>query len=71
MADLELVLEMLRRMQSDLREVKETLREVVRRLGHLEQTVAQIPGIQAEHSVRVDRLAERVERIESRLDLRE
>ncbi|MBM3649307.1 MAG: hypothetical protein FJX11_16110 [Alphaproteobacteria bacterium] len=71
MAGLELVLDMLRRLQSDMREVKETLREHTRRLGHIEHNTAQQMVANAEQSDRIDRLSERFGRIEGRLDLRE
>lgn len=71
MADLELVLEMLRRMQGDLRDIKDTQREHTRRLGHIELNTAQQNVADAEQSTRIDRLAERVERIETRLELRD
>jgi hypothetical protein len=71
MADLELILEMLRRMQGDLRDIKDTQREHTRRLGHIELNTAQQNVADAEQSTRIDRLAERVERLETRLELRE
>jgi hypothetical protein len=71
MANLELVLELLRRMQADLRDIKDTQREHTRRLGHIELNTAQQNVADAEQSTRIDRLADRIERIETRLELRE
>jgi hypothetical protein len=70
-ADLTLVLEMLRRQHDDLRELKDGQRELIRRVGAMEQHMATMLGSIASESVRVDRLTERVERIEQRLDLRD
>ncbi len=58
-------------MQSDLRNIKDTLRAHTRRLGHIELNTAQQSVVDAEQSTRIDRLAERLERIETRLDLRD
>ena len=45
--------------------------EVISRLGRLERTAADLGSVQAGHSIRMDRLSERIERIETRLDLRD
>lgn len=71
MADLELVLLMLCRMQGDLRDIKDTQREHTPRLGRIELNTAQQNVADAEQSTRIDRFAERIERIGTRLDLRE
>lgn len=71
MANLEPVLEVLRRMQGDLRDIKDTLREHTRSLGRIELNTAQQNVANAEQSTQIDRFAERVERIETRLELRE
>jgi hypothetical protein len=71
MADLELVLEMLHRIAGRLRDIKDTKREQTRRLGHIELNPAQANVADAEQSTRIDRLAERVERLETRLELRD
>lgn len=71
-----LVLEQLRLMRADIASIKEDIREVKTRLTQLEATTAyilqsighlagSIAGQQASH----DRLAQRVERIERRLEL--
>ena len=43
--------------------------EVINRLGRVERLVADLHGQGAEHSVRMDRIAQLIERIERRLDL--
>ena len=68
-ADLNLVLEMLRRQQDDMRDVKDSLRELIMRVGAMEQHTATMLGTMAGEAMRVDRLTARVERIERRLDL--
>lgn len=73
-----LLLEHLKRIQADLASIKATLAEHTARFGRLEVSIA---GLRrdlahgeegsAEMSVRLDRLKERVERIERRLELTE
>ena len=58
-------------MQGDLRDIKDTLREHTRSLGRIELNTAQQNVANAEQSTQIDRFAERVERIETRLELRE
>ena len=43
----------------------------IRRLGHIDLNTAQQHVTDAEQSTRIDRLAERLERIETRPELRE
>ncbi|TSD88536.1 hypothetical protein FFK22_011905 [Mycobacterium sp. KBS0706] len=57
-----LVLEHLRHIRGAVDDIREDMREVKSRLGLLEQQYAIISG-------RLDRLTDRVERIERRLDL--
>ncbi|MCB8878725.1 hypothetical protein ACELLULO517_00655 [Acidisoma cellulosilytica] len=70
-----LVLELLRAMRSDLTTVKEDMREVKLRLTALETAVGNLAATEMSHYAitadRVDRLTNRIERIETRLDLRE
>ena len=54
MAELDLVLEMLRRMQVDMREIKEDMREILRRVSHLEQMMAIKIGRRTEETTRHD-----------------
>ena len=62
--------------QSDIASVKDDVREIKQRLSSLEAAVAGLRRVQAnlygdmsDQHARYDRLAERVERIERRLDL--
>jgi hypothetical protein len=62
--------------RTDLREVKEVLREQGHRLGRIETGLAGLRRDQADDAAgvaemgqRLDRLAEKVDRIERRLDL--
>jgi predicted nucleic acid-binding Zn-ribbon protein len=66
-----LVLEHLRYIRLVIDETREDVREVKNRIGSLEREVAQIHVKLAEQSGRIDRLVERVERIERRLNLAE
>jgi predicted nucleic acid-binding Zn-ribbon protein len=66
-----LVLEHLRYIRLVIDETREDVREVKNRIGSLEREVAQTHVKLAEQSGRIDRLAERVERIERRLNLAE
>ncbi|MFE0756955.1 hypothetical protein ACFW16_23540 [Inquilinus sp. NPDC058860] len=59
-----LVLEHLRHIRGGIDDLRQDMREVKTRLGLLEQQYAVISG-------RLDRLTDRVERIERRLDLAE
>jgi predicted trehalose synthase len=71
-----LVLELLRSIRGDIATIKDDIRELKSRVGNVEIGVAsirrdlgQLATDDAEQHVRFDRLTERVERIEKRLDL--
>ena len=71
-----LIIEHLRAIRADISVIREDTREVKQRLTSLELSVsglkrdnAQLYGDLAEHHVRYDRLAERIVRIERRLDI--
>ena len=71
-----LVLEHLKRFQAGQDRIEKTLQEHTHRLGRIELSIAGLrrdishseEGI-AEHSVRMDTLADRIDRIERRLEL--
>ena len=72
-----LILEHLRAIRADISGIKDDVREIKQRLTSLEAAVAglrrdnaNLYGDMADHHTRYDRLAERMERIERRLDLR-
>ena len=64
-----IVLEHLRHIGRAVDETRDDVREIKHRVGSPEAEVAQVQVKLAEHSGRIDRLADRVERIERRLDL--
>lgn len=71
-----LVLEQIKAIRADLAAVRDDLRELTHRTGRLELAIAGLRRDQAhfdeshaETSVRMDRLNERIERIERRLEL--
>lgn len=71
-----LLLEHLKRFQTSQDRIERKLDEHTTRLGRIEVTLARLNGAlgqndegYAEHSVRMDRLSERLERIERRLEL--
>lgn len=73
-----LILECLRHIRADLDGMKDDLREIKQRLNSLETSVAGLKrdnaslyGDIADQHMRYDRLVERVERIERRLDLKD
>lgn len=73
-----LVLEHLRAIRADIARMERKQDEAITRLGRLElavaglrRDVAHTDEAAAEQNVRIDHLAERVERIERRLELRE
>lgn len=66
-----IVLRYLRAMDAKLDRIGEEVREMKRRVGHVEGAVASLSVVLASLSVRLDQIDERVERIERRLDLRE
>jgi hypothetical protein len=59
-----IVLEHLRHIRRAVDETREDVREIKLRVGTLEREVAQVQVKLAEHSMRIDRLVERAERIE-------
>ncbi|WP_395710494.1 hypothetical protein [Reyranella sp.] len=67
----ELMLEILRTISRDVADIKATQSEHTRRLGRIEQALAQRGVDDADAGVRFDRLVERVEQIERRLELRD
>jgi len=71
-----LVLEHLKRIQAELSGLRESNREIISRLGHIEVTLADQSVTLGEHtvrwaeqSVRLDRIVDRLERVERRLEL--
>ena len=66
-----LVLELLRAIRIDLGDVRDDMREVKGRLTLLGVSVANLHGDFAGQSSRIDRVENRLERIEQRLDLRD
>ncbi len=64
-----LVLEHLRAIRSDLVTLGQGQRELINRVGRLERQVADLHPDYASLSIRLDRLDGRVERIEQRLTL--
>ena len=65
----DMVPDLLRRIQASLDQLRDQTREVITRMGRLETGVADVQVQLAEHSVRMDRMYTRLERIEKRLDL--
>lgn len=65
------VLLILRDVQARLGRIEDGQREVVRRLGRIEQSTAYAQVAHAEQQLEIDRLRERVDRIEQRLELRD
>ncbi len=71
-----LVLEHLKRFQAGQDRIEKTLQEHTQRLGRIELSIAGLRRDNAhgeesiaEHSVRMDQLADRIDRIERRLEL--
>jgi archaellum component FlaC len=68
-----LVLEHLRHIRDVVDELREDVRELKHRTSSMEQQVANFAAVEASHyagmSIRLDRLTDRIERIERRLDL--
>ncbi|MEQ1558068.1 MAG: hypothetical protein ABL933_03900 [Methyloglobulus sp.] len=71
-----LVLEHLRIIRADMGSIKDDVREIKSRINTLEagqatiiQQIGHLTGMAAEQHVRYDRLLERIERLERRLDL--
>jgi uncharacterized protein Yka (UPF0111/DUF47 family) len=69
----DMIPEMLRRIQTSLDLLRDDNREIKAHLGNLEENTASgfanVGRVLAEHSVRMDRMNQRLERIEKRLDL--
>src|SRR5579875_2636159 len=61
--------EHLRMIRGDLGEIKANVRELQTSMGGVETGLADLHRLIAEQSVRIDHLAGRVERIETRLEL--
>lgn len=66
-----MVFELQQRALDELRAVRESLRDLTRGVGRIEESVAHGGVAQAQEASRIDRLTERVERIETRLELRD
>ena len=66
-----LIVRYLRRLDEKVDRVIDDLREIKQRLTSVEVSVAHIHGDFAAQSGRIDRLENRLERIEQRLDLRD
>ena len=66
---LETIVSLIRQIQHDIRDVRETSREILRRVSNLERLVSYRAVADAEREARIDRLAERMDRIERRLEL--
>jgi len=71
-----LVLEHLRAIKADMAYIKDDVREIKSRVNTLEagqatiiQQIGHLTGMAAEHHVRYDRLLERIEKIERRLEI--
>lgn len=64
-----LMLEILKRLQADMSELKQDMRDTKIRVGLVEGHVASLLVAQHHTNERLDRLSDRVERIERRLDL--
>ena len=66
-----LVLEHLRAIRLSIDGLRDDNKEFRSRIGGLERSVADMHGQFAEHSVRLDKIISRIDRIERRLDLNE
>ncbi len=67
----EFIVEMLRRIQPDISDLKADNREIKTRLGFIETQIAHLHVQVAEISVRMDRRDDTIERVMRRLDLTE
>jgi predicted nuclease with TOPRIM domain len=65
---LESLMQMVQRVLDRQRETRGDIREITTRLGRLESEVANLHGFLAEQSIRLDRFADRLERVERRLE---
>ena len=66
-----LVIEHLRAIRTAIDGLRDDNKEFRSRIGGLERSVADMHGQSAEHSVRMDKIITRLDRIERRLDLNE
>jgi len=66
-----LVLEHLRAIRTELHEIREEQREQRGRLGSIERSISHMTREMAEVGLRLDRMHDRFDRIERRLDLAE
>ena len=66
-----LVLEHLRHIRAAVDDVRSELRELKTRVGRMEVNIAQLHEQGAEHSVRMDKIDGRLDRIERRLQLQD
>jgi hypothetical protein len=66
-----LILEHLRAIRSDLSGLRDDVRSLTVRTGNVETELGHLHGVVAEQSVRIDKLAGRIERLERRLELSE
>ena len=64
-----MVLELLRRMRSSMERMELDMMDIKSRMTGIEITVGQMSGQLATQSLRLDRMEERIARIERRLDL--
>jgi len=64
-----LLLEHMKRIQAEIKDLREGNKLIISRLGHIETTLADHTLRWAEQSVRLDRVVDRLERIERRLEL--
>lgn len=67
---LELLMQLTQNVLDNQRETREDVREIKTRLGRLEADVAGLPVFLAEQSARLDRVGDRLVRVERRLELR-
>jgi tetrahydromethanopterin S-methyltransferase subunit G len=66
---LELIQVMLQQVLDGQHGMRDDIRTLTRRVGQMERQVADVYGMLADHSIRMDRVAERLDRIERRLGL--
>lgn len=65
---LEAIVSLIRQIQHDVRDARETSREILRRVSNLERLISYSAVADADREARIDRLAERMDRIERRLE---
>jgi chromosome segregation ATPase len=64
-----LILEILKKIQADLAEMKQDIRDLTVRVGLVEGHVSHLIAAQHHSNERLDRMSNRIERIEQRLNL--